>query len=80
VDGLSFRAGPTQSGAVITPPPPTQYPVGGEVVGINTVSVFLSTYWPLIVLLVVPLAFVFYKKRNAIPKWFVRLVRSVQGL
>jgi hypothetical protein len=60
-------------------PPPTQYPVGGEVVGINTVSVFLSTYWPLLVLLVVPLAFVFYKKRSAIPKWFVRLMCSIKG-
>jgi hypothetical protein len=79
VDGLSFKAGPTQSGATPTPTP-TAFPVGGEVVGIDTLSVFLSTYWPLIVALMIPLAFAFYKKRSAIPKWFVRLMYSLKGL
>lgn len=51
---------------------PTPFPVGGEVVGIDTISVFLSTYWPLIALLLIPLAFALYKKRSAMPKWVMR--------
>ncbi len=74
VDGLSFKAGPTHSGLISTPPTPTPFPVGGEVVGINTVSVFLSTYWPLIIMLLIPLGFALYKKRYAMPKWFLRLM------
>lgn len=50
-------------------PTPTPIPVGGEVVGTDVISVFLSNYWLLIVILLVPLAFALYKKRNAIPKW-----------
>jgi hypothetical protein len=69
VDALSFKAGPTQSGLMATPPP-----VGGEMVDINTVSVFLSRYWLLIIILLIPLTYVLYKKRSAIPKWFLRLM------
>ncbi len=54
------------------PPTSTPFPVGGEVGGIDTISVFLSTYWLLIVILIVPLAFALYKKRSVIPKWFMR--------
>jgi hypothetical protein len=75
VDGLSFKAGPTQSGSA-TPSPP---PVGGEIIDINLVSVLLARYWPLIVLLMVPLAFVLYKKRTAIPKWFLRMMYLIKG-
>jgi hypothetical protein len=77
VDGLSFKPGPTQSGAA---PTPTSYPVGGEIVGIDTLSVFLSRYWPLMLILLIPVAFALYKKRSAIPKWFLRLMYLAKGL
>jgi len=79
VDGLSFKAGPTQSGASPTATP-TSFPVGGEIVGVDTVSVFLSTYWLLIVILLIPHGFALYKKRSAIPKWFLRLTYLFKGL
>ncbi len=75
VDGLSFKAGPTQSGT----PTPTPPPVGGEIIDINTLSVILSRYWLLILALLIPLALVLYKKRNAIPKWFLRLMYLLKG-
>ena len=79
VDGLSFKAGPTQSGSPPTPTP-TPLPVGGEIVGIDTLSVFLSKYWILILLLLIPVAFALYKKRVALPKWFLRLMYLLKGL
>ncbi|MFB3890061.1 MAG: hypothetical protein ACE14S_11265 [Candidatus Bathyarchaeia archaeon] len=84
VDGLSFKAGPTESGIPSSPPPstppPTSIPVGGEVVGIDAIAVFLSKYWPLIVLLMVPVVYALYKKRSAMPKWFLRLMYFLRGL
>ena len=76
IDGLSCKAGPTHSGLMSTPPPP----VGGEMVDINMVSVFLSQYWPLIVVLMVPLAYALFAKRNAFPKWFLRLMYQLKRL
>jgi len=76
VDGFSLKAGPTQSGAV---PAPTPYPVGGEIVGIDALSVFLSKYWILLLLLLIPVAFALYKKRVALPKWFLRLMYLLKG-
>ncbi len=78
VDGLSFKAGPTQSG-LMSSPPPTPPTVGGEIIDINMLSVLLSRYWLLILVLLIPLAFVFYKKRAAIPKWFLRLMYLIKG-
>jgi hypothetical protein len=78
VDGLSFKAGPTQSGLLATPPT-TPPPVGGEIIDINTLAVLLSRYWLLILVLLIPLALVFYKKRTAIPKWFLRLMYQIKG-
>ena len=78
VDGLSIKAGPTESGGP-TPTPPPAIPVGGEVVDVNVISVFLSQYWPLIVVMLIPLAFALYAKRNALPKWFLRLMYRIKG-
>jgi hypothetical protein len=80
VDGLSFKAGPTQSGLISSPPPTTPPPtVGGEIIDVNTLAVLLSRYWLLILVLLIPLALVFYKKRTAIPKWFIRLMYQIKG-
>lgn len=74
VDGLSFKAGPTESGRG-----PSDA-VGGEMVDINVVAVFLSRYWLLILILLIPLAVVLYKKRSVIPKWFLQLMYKFKGL
>ena len=74
IDGLSFEKGPTQSGAT-----PTAVPVGGEMVDVNVISVFLSQYWPLIVALLIPLALALYAKRASFPKWFLRLMYRIKG-
>ncbi|MFB3890335.1 MAG: hypothetical protein ACE14S_12675 [Candidatus Bathyarchaeia archaeon] len=75
VDGLTFKPGPTRSGAF-----PTSPPVGGEIVGVDVVSVFISKYWLLMLLLLIPLAYALYKKRSALPKWFLRLFYLLKGL
>ncbi|MEM2875786.1 MAG: hypothetical protein QXL67_02400 [Candidatus Bathyarchaeia archaeon] len=72
VDGLSFKAGPTQSGV-------TQ-PRGGEIVDGNVLLTLLSQYLLLIVILLIPLALAIYKKRILLPKWFTRLTYLLRGL
>jgi hypothetical protein len=95
VDGLIFKAGSIQSrlengklmllatGGTVTQSPsplPTAYPVGGETVGIDTLSVFLSKYWLLLLLLLIPVAFALYKNRSVLSKWFLRLTHLLKGL
>ena len=77
IDGLTLKIGPTQSGAL---PTPTAIPVGGELADINVVSVFLTQYWPLIILMVIPLALGLYAKRNAFPKWILRLMYRIKDI
>ncbi len=75
VDGLNVKAGPSESG-VPSPSPspsPTPNPVGGQIGPINQVSVFLSQYGILFLLLVIPLAFVLYKKRSVFFRAFSRV-------
>jgi len=63
VEALTLKPGPTQSGVVGQPPPPQ--PVGGEMLPVDKLSVFLSNYWILVVLvLLLPVALVLYKKRE----------------
>lgn len=62
VEALNLKSGPTQSGGSYPPPP---VPVGGEMVPIDKLSVFLSNYWILVILLLLlPAALVLYKKRE----------------
>ena len=61
VEALNLKSGPTQSGAAPLP----SGPVGGEMVPIDKLSVFLSNYWILVILLLLlPAALVLYKKRE----------------
>ena len=64
VEALNLKSGPAQSGAVSQPGnPPT--PVGGEMLAVDKLSVFLSNYWILVILLLLlPAALVLYKKRE----------------
>jgi hypothetical protein len=70
----------TQSPSPSPSPLPTAYPVGGETVGIDTLSVFLSKYWLLLLLLLIPVAFALYKNRSVLSKWFLRLTHLLKGL
>ncbi|MGB6680074.1 MAG: hypothetical protein WBF08_01970 [Candidatus Bathyarchaeia archaeon] len=71
---LILKAGPTESGAPPTPsPPPT--PVGGEMIPVDKLSIFLSSSWILILLiLIVPVAFILYRKRDVTLKILSPLV------
>ena len=53
VDALTIKSGPTESGEIS---------VGGEVISIDKLSLFLSQNWLLILLLLLPLGFLLYKK------------------
>jgi len=69
---LTLKSGPTQSGEPASPPPA---PVGGEMFPIDKLSVFLSSSWILILLiLILPVAFILYRKRHATLKLLSPLV------
>jgi hypothetical protein len=65
-EALSLKSGPTQSGEYTPPVTPVQpQPVGGVMLPVDKLSVFLSNYWMLVILvLLLPLAVLFYKKRE----------------
>ncbi len=77
VDALILKSGPTESGATTSPPPG---PVGGEVIPIDKISLFLSQYWFLIAILLLPVAYVLYKKRSMIPQWLMRAMHFFRTL
>jgi hypothetical protein len=55
---LMRKSGPTESGIDVTP-------VGGEMVPVDKLSVFLSSSWIIILLiLVLPVVFILYRKRD----------------
>ena len=57
---LTVKSGPTQSGFGSY-----ETPVGGEMVPVDKLSVFLSSSWILILLIMVlPVAFILYRKRD----------------
>lgn len=68
---LMVKSGPTQSGVDVTP-------VGGEMVPVDKLSVFLSSSWILILLiLIAPIAFILYRKRDATLKILTPLVSRI---
>ncbi len=69
VDALNLKPGPTESGV---PVPPRPRPVGGNIAPIDAISVFLSQYGLLIMLLLIPFAFLLYKKRGSLLNLLVR--------
>ncbi len=57
---LTFEPGPTESGRING-----VHPVGGEMVPVDKLSVFLSSSWILILLIMIlPVAFILYRKRD----------------
>ncbi|WP_455280633.1 hypothetical protein [[Eubacterium] cellulosolvens] len=68
IQALSFKIGPAEAGF-------RPEPVGGEMVPVEKLSVFLSSSWILILLiLIAPIAFILYKKRDATLKMLSPLV------
>ena len=68
---LTVKSGPAESGSDASPPAP----VGGEMIPIDKLSVFLSSSWVLILLiLIVPIAFILYRKRDVTLKILSPLV------
>ncbi|WP_455368268.1 hypothetical protein [[Eubacterium] cellulosolvens] len=67
IQALNIKSGPTESGEEV--------PVAGELVPIDKLSVFLSSSWILILLLLVlPIAFILYRKRDVTLKILTPLV------
>ncbi|MCP8312325.1 MAG: hypothetical protein L6M37_05180 [Candidatus Methylarchaceae archaeon HK02M1] len=74
VDALNLKPGPTESGYFEPiPEPEVGLPVGGELVPTDILPAFLSQYWLLMILLLLPLGFLFYKKRNVVLPWILKL-------
>jgi len=68
---LTFKSGPTESGAAGR----ALNPVGGTLLPIDKLSMFLSNFWfILILLLLVPFGIIFYKKRDVALKSFMPLI------
>lgn len=77
IQALTIKSGPTESGLL--------EPVAGEMVPVDKLSIFLSSSWILILLiLILPLAFIFYRKRYVTLKilspLFSRLFEFTQRL
>ena len=68
VDALSIKSGPSESGN--GSPPPREI-VGGEIFSVDALSVLLSQYWLLLVLLI-PFGFLLYKKRGLLSRLIIK--------
>jgi hypothetical protein len=66
VDALTIKSGPTESGVET---------VGGDVLSVDKLSLLLSSNWLLILLLLLPLSFVIYKKRHTVLSQLLRRLR-----
>ncbi|WP_455283060.1 hypothetical protein [[Eubacterium] cellulosolvens] len=68
IQALTVKSGPTRSGF-------TGAPVAGEMVPVDKLSVFLSSSWILVLLiLILPIAFILYRKRDVTLKILSPLV------
>ena len=67
---LTLKSGPTESGTLME-----STPVGGKMVPVDKLSVFLASSWILILLiLILPVAFILYRKRDVTLKLLNPLV------
>lgn len=67
---MNTKSGPTESGGAASPTT-----VAGELVPIDKLSVFLSSSWILIILILfLPIAFILYRKRDVTLKILTPLV------
>lgn len=70
VEAFNIKSGPTQSGDGAAP---IDGSVGGEILSIDKLSVFISQYWLLLLLILIPFSYVLYKKRHRLPAVFYKL-------
>jgi hypothetical protein len=63
VDALTIKSGPTESGVEING---GNHFVGGDILPVDKLSLLLSRNWLLILLLLLPLSFMIYKKRHTV--------------
>ena len=67
ISALTVKSGPTESGFEST--------VAGELVPVDKLSIFLSSSWILILLIMIlPVAFILYRKRGVTLKFLSPLV------
>ncbi|MCW4042183.1 MAG: hypothetical protein NWE90_00480 [Candidatus Bathyarchaeota archaeon] len=70
IQALTFKSGPTESGFNHD-----GHAVAGELVPVDKLSIFLSSSWLLIILiLMLPIAFILYRKRDVTLKILSPLV------
>jgi len=69
-EAFKIESGPTESGLIARR---RISPVGGEVLPVDKLSVFLSQYWILLLLILIPFSYILYKKRNTIPTAIYKL-------
>lgn len=67
VDALSIKSGPTESGSVAA--------VGGEIIPVDTLTLLRSHNGVLVLLFLLPLGVLLYKKRDALFHRFLRFLR-----
>jgi len=72
VDALTITSGPTISGI---PSPNGNDLVGGDVLPIDKLALFLSQNWVLFLLFLLPLSLLLYKNRRAVFPSLHRLLR-----
>jgi hypothetical protein len=72
VDALTVKSGPTESGVEING---GNHFVGGDILPVDKLSLLLSRNWMLILLLLLPLSFVLYKKRHTVFSQFLQRLR-----
>jgi hypothetical protein len=75
IEAFNVKSGPTESGIEDGVGGLDGFggEVGGEVFSIDKLSVFLSQYWLLLLLILIPFSYVLYKKRHALPKVFYKM-------
>ena len=67
VDAFLIKSGPTESGDIGGP----RKIVGGEIFSVDALSIILSQYWLLLVLLI-PFGFLLYKKRGMLSRLIIK--------
>jgi len=65
VDALNIKSGPTESGIES---------VSGEVLVVDKLVVFISQFWPILILLI-PFGFLLYKKSDTVLLRLLKLLR-----
>jgi hypothetical protein len=73
VDAFSFKEGPTESGGPSNLVPISPEPVGGEIIPFDLLAA-LPRHWIILVMILLPLAVILYKKRDVTIPLITRLL------